>query len=111
VELPAEEVDWLRQEFSWLRGGDGRGAHMPIRLGDARCTDRSLVEDVYDYTYAAPDPLYEFLKEDFSSHQQLESRYYQIPTRLLNIPLQLVSGVSILEPRVFHQSLWVWNGD
>ena len=111
VELPAEEVDWLRQEFSWLRGGDGRGAHMPIRLGDARCTDRSLVEDVYDYTYTAPDPLYEFLKEDFSSHQQLESRYYQIPTRLLNIPLQLVSGVSILEPRVFHQSLWVWNGD
>lgn len=111
VELSAENVNWLRQDFSWLRGGEGRGAHMPIRLGDTRCTERSLIEDVYDYTYTASDPLYEFLREGFTSTQQLESRYYQIPTRLLNIPSYLVSGASILEPRVFHQSLWVWNGD
>ena len=110
VDLPADELNTLRQDFSWIRGGEGRGAHMPIRLGDGRCTERSLVEDVYAYTYTSPDPLYDFLTEDFTLKQHLESRYYQLPTRLLNLPWYLLTETSMLEVRVFHQSIWVWNG-
>jgi hypothetical protein len=72
------------------------------------------LEDVYDYTYAVEDPLYEFLNVEsragmFQRQHLLERRYYQLPTRLLNLPFQIISGVSILKPRVFQQSVWIWS--
>ena len=106
VLLEAAQLDWLRREFSWIRGGEGRGAHMPINLGDGRCSERSLLEDRYDFLYTLPDPTEARLEVGFSKVQQLEVHYYQLPNRLLDIPIRLLAGVPILEPRRFFQSVW-----
>ena len=78
---------------------------MPINSGDDRCTDRSLVEDRYDYSFSGEDPLISYL-DTLDSIQLLEVRYYQLPYRMFNIPHLLVAGVPFWQSWQFHQSLY-----
>ena len=95
---------YFQRDFSWIRSPN-RGAHMPINSGDDRCTERSLIEDRYDYSVSGSDPLIPYLNS-LDTIQLLEVRYYQLPYRLFNIPHMVFAGVPVWQSWQFHQSLY-----
>ena len=104
--LSPELLNVVKADFSYLRAKN-RGAHGPIQDGDGRCTEYSLIEDRYHYAHSSEDPLLPYLQMDFEVVHKVDAWYYQLPTRLLNLPVWLWNGVPFLQPWRIHQSLWV----
>ena len=109
TQLSQNELQQLQGDFSWIRGPEGRGAHMPISIGDPRCADHSLLEDIYLQEYPTEmSQLEGLLINHFTPVELFESQYYTMPNRMLEIPFRLLSGISIVEPKYFHQHVWIW---
>lgn len=108
VKLSQQELEWLQADFSWIRGNVNQGSHAPIGLSDSFLPDHSLLEDLYFRRYPTEaSNLDVLLKADFHRLIYQQKGYYTLPTRLIELPLRVLNGISILEPRVFQQELWI----
>lgn len=108
VRLPAEELTWLQADFSWIRGGVDQGSHAPIGFRDSFHPEHSLLEDLYRRRYPTEESNLDLLLEsDFQRLIFRQKGYYTLSTRLIEVPLRWLNGISVLEPRSFTQELWI----
>ena len=108
VKLSQKELEWLQADFSWIRGNVDQGSHAPIGLFDPFLPEHSLLEDLYFRRYPTENShLDSLLQNNFQRLVYQQKGYYMISPRLIEFPIRLLNGVSIIEPRVFQQELWI----
>ena len=111
TDMPNISLDILRQDFSFIRGPRGRGAHMPLQMGDARCSERSLLEDIYDNEYSNSSTVLADIAQNIAFNHNTsvfsqEKRYYKLPTRVMNIPFFIHFGIPFLQTKVYTQQIY-----
>jgi hypothetical protein len=111
TDMPNISLDILRQDFSFIRGPRGRGAHMPLHMGDTRCSERSLLEDIYDNEYSNSSTVLDDIAHNIAFKHTIsvfsqEKRYYKLPTRVMNIPFFIHFGIPFLQTKVYTHQIY-----